>query len=94
LKDFAWWGLVIKRLIPPLAAVFKQNLLTIKDKIPFKKVNDSALNFTNGSAWEKGINIRAGQLMNKFKNYHNKGCQMIMAYDNFIRLQMVMASHD
>ena len=75
-------------------AGFKQNLVTIKDKIPFKKVNDSALNFTDGPVWEKGINNRVGQLMNKFKNYHNKGCQMIMAYDNFIRSQMVMAGHD
>jgi glutamyl-tRNA reductase len=75
-------------------AGFKHNLVTIKDKIPFNKVNGSVLNFTDGPEWEKGINDRAGQLMKKFKNYHNKGCQMILAYDNFIRSQMVLAGHD
>lgn len=75
-------------------AGFKQNLLTIKDLIPFEKVNASEVNFTSGPAMETGINKRAGQLMKKFKNYHNKGCQMILAYDNFIRSQMVLTAHD
>jgi glutamyl-tRNA reductase len=75
-------------------AGFKENLVTLKDKIPFEKVNASGPNFTNSSACKKGINDRAGQLMNKFKNYPDKGCQMIMAYDNFIRSQMVLMAHD
>jgi glutamyl-tRNA reductase len=81
---------------PHAAAVagFKQKLLTLRDKIPFDKVNPSMPNFTCSFTWQKGINDRAGHLMNSFKNNHNKGCQVILAYDSFIKSHMAMVVHD
>ncbi len=75
-------------------AGFKQNLITMGKKNPFVKVNASMYNSTGSLESEKGINRHAGQLMNKFKKNKDKGCQMILAYDNFIRSQIVLASHD
>lgn len=75
-------------------AGFKQNLLTLKDKIPFEKVRASVPNFTCSSTWEKGINDRAGHLMNSFKKNQNKGCQVILAYESFIQSHLAMILHD
>lgn len=75
-------------------AGFKHNLLTLKDKIPFEKVKASVPNFTCSFTREKGINDRAGHLMNSFKKNQNKGCQVILAYDSFIQSHLAMMVHD
>jgi glutamyl-tRNA reductase len=75
-------------------AGFKKNLLLLKEGIAINNSDVSTHDITFDTSWEKAINERVGLLVNSFKHNKDKGCQMILAYDNFIKAQMFERVND
>lgn len=72
---------------------FRQNLLSMSGRGFFRVLKDSNPDFSSDPSWEKTINNSMLQLMNRIRKNRNKGCQMILAYDNFIASHLVSAVH-
>jgi glutamyl-tRNA reductase len=75
-------------------ADFRKNLLLFKESIAMHYADVSTHHITFDMGWEKAINERVGLLVNSFKHQKDKGCQMILAYDNFLKLQTSAGIND